>query len=166
MKNNRIFFRYLAFAIEALLLCVIQGTPKLIPEIFGSKPLLLVPMALCIAAFENEIPSLIFGAVCGVLTDISSGYIGYFAILLTIVCFFESYIFKHYLVSKFLPVMVISFVAVSILIFIYFVITFVISNVENSWVYFVNHYISRIVYTYIMVIPLFFLNKYLTKNLK
>ena len=67
MKIKLSFFRYLAYALEILIFCVLQDTPKLMPEIFGAKPLLLAALALSIAAFENKIPSLVFGALCGIL---------------------------------------------------------------------------------------------------
>ncbi|MCD8026568.1 MAG: rod shape-determining protein MreD [Clostridiales bacterium] len=167
MKVKRSFFLYLAFAIEILILYVVQGTPNLIPEILGGKPLLLIPAALTITAKEQQIPSLVFGAVCGILTDIAAnGGVGLFAILLTLICYFESHIFKTYFVSSFWSVMIISVIAIPLLICLYFLLLMLVSNVDNWQVLFVNHYISRMVYTLAAVVPLYFLNGFLYKKLR
>lgn len=162
MRINRSFFRYFAYALEILILFVVQDAPGLIPSLFGGKPLLLISAALTIAAKENRIPSLIFGAVCGALTDIASGGgIGFFAVMLTLICCFESGIFKKYIVSSFAAAMLFSAAAVIVLICLYFLIFRLIAGVGECGVLFVNHYISRIVYTFAAAIPLYFLNKFL-----
>lgn len=166
MNINRAFFRYFAYSLEILICYILQGAPKLIPEIFGSKPLLLIPIAIAIASKENEIPSLIFGAVCGVFTDIATGgSIGFFAILMTLICYFESNTLKTYFVSNFRSVLIISAITVPLIICLYFLVFTVMTGIENQTFLFVNHYISRIVYTGVMIIPFYCLNGFVYKNL-
>lgn len=166
MKIKRSFFKYLAYALEVVLLYVLQDTPNLMPQLWGGKPLLLAVLALAIAAKENQIPSMVFGAVCGVLTDISGGGIGYFGIALTLVCFLESEIFKKYLVVSFWSVLAYAFVAVAVIVGVYFVIFRLLAGIEGAGGLFVSHYISRIVYTTVCIIPLYFLNRFLYRNLE
>ena len=97
MRASRTFFRFFGYSLLLIILYVFQGSGFIIPEIFGGRPLMLISLALCIASFENTLPSVIFGALCGVL--------------------------------------------------------------------FVRHYISRILYTFAMTIPLYFLTAFLNKNL-
>ena len=166
MNRNLTFFRYFAYSILIILLLVLQSTPNLMPEIFGSKPLLLVATALCIASKEDKIPSLIFGAVCGVLTDIATGgSIGFFAFLLTLICYAEAHIFSTYFASNIISVMIVVVITVPILIFFYFLIFIAFAGVPNCWIHFANHYISRIVYTFLMIIPLHYLYGFLYRNL-
>ena len=167
MNRNLTFFRYFAYSILIILLLVLQSTPNLMPEIFGSKPLLLVATALCIASKEDKIPSIIFGAVCGMFTDIATGgNIGFFAILLTLICYAEAHIFSTYFKSSLVSVLIVGIIAIPILIFSYFLIFTVFAGVSDCWIYFVNHYISRIIYTFLMIIPLYFVHGFLYKNLK
>ena len=167
MKKHLAFFRYFAYSVEIILLIVLQSTPKLMPELFGSKPLLLVPLALVIASRENQIPSLIFGAVCGILTDaVSGGFVGYFAIILTVLCYIESYLFSSFFNTGILTVTITAAIIVPILICLYFLIFCVISGIPDCIILFVNHYISRIIYTFAMIFPLYFINLFLYKNLK
>ena len=167
MNKSLIFFRYFAYSILIILLLVLQSTPNLFPEIFGSKPLFLVTFSLCVASKEDKISSLIFGAVCGVLTDIATGgSIGFFAILLTLICYAEAHIFSTYFKSSVVSVLIVGIITVPILIFLYFLIFIAFAGISDCWTYFVNHYISRIVYTFLMIIPLYFVQNFLYKNLK
>lgn len=165
MKIKRSFFRYLAYALEVVVLYVLQDTPKLLPQLWGGKPLLLVVLAIAIAARENQIPSLVFGAVCGVLTDIGGGGIGYFGVMLTLVCFFEAEIFKKYIVPSFWTVFLYAAAAVAVLVGLYFVIFRLLAGVEGAGGLFVSHYLSRMGYTVVCVVPLYFLNRFLYRNL-
>ena len=122
--------------------------------------------ALCIASFENILPSVIFGALCGVLTDISfDGSIGYFAFALTIVCYAENFVFSKYFVPSFVTVIVFSFAAVMTVMLIYYLLFVLIAGLDSGCVLFVRHYISRILYTFAVTIPLYFLTAFLNKNL-
>lgn len=104
MRASRTFFRFFGYSLLLIILYVFQGSGFMIPEIFGGRPLMLISLALCIASFENTLPSVIFGALCGVLTDISfDGSIGYFAFALTIVCYAENFVFSKYLYRHLLP---------------------------------------------------------------
>lgn len=106
MRASKTFFRFFGYSLLLIILYVFQGSGFIIPEIFGGRPLMLISLALCIASFENTLPSVIFGALCGVLTDISfDGSIGYFAFALTIVCYAENFVFSKYLYRHLLPLL-------------------------------------------------------------
>lgn len=165
MKNIK-FYRYLAYSLEILLLFVLGSTPKLLPQLFGAVPCLLVSLALAIAVFENELPAMFFGLVCGALTDLGfSNSIGTFAIGLTIVCFIIGFCANNLVATNFLGVMVTSTVVITVLLSLHFVFVYVIKGYDNASVYFVNHYISRIVQTIICTAVLYYVNKFLHSTL-
>lgn len=166
MRVSRTFFRFFGYALLLIIFYVLQGSPFIIPEIFGGRPLILAAFALCIASFENTLPSVIFGALCGVLTDISlDGSIGYFAFALTIVCYVENFVFSRYFVPSFVTVTVFSFVSVLAVMLVYYLLFVLLSGLDSGCVLFVRHYISRIIYTFVVTIPLYFLTAFLNKNL-
>ena len=165
--RNLGFFKYFSYSLLVILLYILQATPNLMPEFFGSKPLLLLPLALAISSIEKEVPSLIFGAVCGGLTDLAAaGGIGYFSILLTLLCYFESHVFNTYFVPNIFSATVYSAIATVLSIGIYFLIFKVFSSIPDWQILFVKHYISRIVYTFVMFIPVCILVRFLYKNFK
>lgn len=165
--RNLGFFKYFSYSLLVILLYVLQATPNLMPELFGSKPLLLLPLALAISSVEKEVPSLVFGAVCGGLTDLAAGGgIGYFAIILTLICYFESHVFSTYFVPNIFSATVYSAIAAVLSIGFYFLIFKVFSGIPDWQILFVNHYISRIVYTFVMFIPVCILVRFLHKAFK
>ena len=63
---NRLI-RYLAYTLELLVLFMLQETPGLLPTIFGSRPLLVLPAVLTIALFEKELPAMIEAVIIGII---------------------------------------------------------------------------------------------------
>ncbi len=118
------------------------------PEISGGRAVLLIPAALSIAVFENDIASMIFAALCGYLADCSySGTVGFYAVCLVVICFFVSVLTHEYIQTNIFTVMCISFVAVSIIIFLQFVFYYLAAGYDYAWQFFLKHYVSRIVCT-------------------
>lgn len=167
MDKRYTVFRYLAYSLEIVLLFVLQTTPNLMPEIFGSKPLLLIPAALTISFLESEIPAMFFGLACGLCLDFGySDNVGFFTIALTISCYFISIIFRDYMVVSFLNATAFNAIFCSGLIIIYFLFSYVFAGKGDFLAYFAAHYISRILYTFVCGILLYFLNKFLFRNLR
>ena len=165
MKNMKVY-RYLAYSLEVLLLFILGTTPSILPEIYGSTPCLLVSLAITIAVFENEVPAMFFGLVCGMLTDLGySNRIGVYTVLLTIVCFILGFCANNIISINFWNVLLIAFLVSSATISLHFVFEHLIHSLSDMGSYFVNHYISRMVQTFLCVIPLFFVNKFLYSTL-
>ncbi|MBE6824458.1 MAG: rod shape-determining protein MreD [Ruminococcaceae bacterium] len=165
MKNVKVF-RYLAYAIEILLLFVLGSTPSLLPTIYGATPCLLLALSLTIAVFEPPVESMIFGIACGVLTDLGfSNSIGTFTIGLAIVCFALGFCANNFISANFLNVMITAVVVVSALLSIHFVFAILIKGYDDASSYFVNHYISRIVQTILCTAVLYFVNNFIFSTL-
>lgn len=159
--TKTVFFRRFGLGLLVLLAFVFQASTSFLPEIFGGKPLLLPALAFAIASFEDKVPSLIFGAVCGTLTDLaSSSSVGYFAILLTLLCYFESHIFSNIFVPNFFSAFVFSTASTVVLIGGYFLFFKLFASVDGWQVLFVNHYISRIIYSAAVFVPIYFVVKF------
>ncbi len=166
MKNVR-FFRYLAYSLEILVFFILGSTPSLLPQIFGATPCILVALALTIAVFESEVPAMIFGVACGVLTDLGfSNSIGTFTIALTICCFVFGFCANNIITVNFLNVMLSAAIVITALLSLNFLFTFVLKGYDNAGIYFVNHYISRIVQTIICTAVLYFVNKFIYETLR
>ncbi len=158
--------RYFAYGLEILLLFILQSTPNLLPELFGGKPLLLLPAAITIALFESEIPAMFFGLASGILLDLGYGdNIGFYTVMLAIVCFLLGWIFRDYMVVNFLNATAFTAVITAGLICLYFLLFYIFSGKSGAGYYFINHYVSKIVYTFLCGIILYFLNKGLFRSL-
>ena len=77
-----------------------------------TKPMLLVPAAICVAIGNDVMAAAVTGAVCGFLTDMACGRLfGYNAVLLTVFCVAASLIFELYLRNKFVNYLWITAIA-------------------------------------------------------
>ncbi len=162
MEKKLTVLRYISYSFEILILYILQGTPSLIPEIFGGKPVLLICVALTFAAFEKELPAMFFGLACGIMCDLGiSNTIGYFSVILTAVCYFEALLFKSVIVKNFFNTMLYCLCGCATIICFYFLIFYIFRGYGNAFYYFLNHYVSRIVYTFLCCIPVYFINKFL-----
>ena len=146
--------RYTAYAAEILLALTIQSVPYLLPTVFGEKALLLLPLALSFAVWEEELPSAVLGAVCGMAADLSfSGRVGFFSIFFVIACYILSRLMADYIKTTCLTA-VLAAAAVIVLVLSVHCIIFV-----GDTGFFVRHYAVMILYT-LAVMPLFYgLNK-------
>ncbi len=167
MERRRGFLKYFAYSLEIVILYVVSGTPGLMPEIFGSKPCLLLPMALSIAVLESETVAMSFGFVCGLLTDIGySGKVGFYTVVLTLLCFAIGYCARNFFVTNLLNASIIGVISIAVLISVHFLINVGSAEIPNAGMHFVKHYISRIIYTGVFFVPLYFLQKLLCSTMK
>ncbi len=73
------------------------------------KPVFLIPIPLFIAVNNNQYASVLTGAICGFLIDISCGKLfGYNAVLLSFFCIAASLAFELYLKGKFVNCMIMA----------------------------------------------------------
>ena len=160
------FFRYLAYVIEIIVAFALSTTPHLLPEIFGAKPVLPVCVALTAAIFEREIPAMLIGMTAGILADISyTNSIGLFTITLTVVCFIVGHAANNLIMANFLNFLLYAAVTIGALFMLYYLVRFIIPGLDDGWLYFTRHLISRMVLTWICTIPFYFLNKLIQKRL-
>ena len=160
------FFRYLAYAMEIAVVYALGNTPNLLPELFGAKPTLLICVALTAAIYEREIPAMVIGIVCGMLIDLGySNSIGIFTIALTIICFIVGFAANNLIVVNFRNFLLYSFLTVSGLFLLYFLVHFVWGGIADRWYYFVHHLLSRMVQTFLCSIIFYFLNRLIHKLL-
>lgn len=85
-KSTRQVMKWSIYALLLLACFCLQTMPASF-SILGVKPVFLIPLAVCISLFENEIGSGIFGLCTGFLWDIAAGKLfGFFGMALLICC--------------------------------------------------------------------------------
>lgn len=155
LSKGRIL-RYVLYGVEILLTWIVQETPYCLPEVFGGKAVLLIPLALSFAVFEKEIPAMVSAVVCGLLTDCSySGPIGFYVIGLVIACFAVSTAYQGYIRRSMLTVMLMAGIVIPVLLTMQFLFYYVFAGYADSGYMFLKHYVSRILYTF-AVMPVYY----------
>ena len=154
--NRSLFIRYTALTIELILCTVIQSLPWLRLELFGGSAILLLPAVITLSVFEGEIPAIIFGVAGGLLADSGySGAMGYYAIMLAIICYISSILMENYIRTNLLTTMIIGAISIPVIILGHFLFFYILAGYGNVWYYFISHYLSRIIYT-IAFLPVFY----------
>ncbi len=166
MSKSKGFFRFLAYSIEVIVIYILIGTPSLIPEVYGSKPCLLIPLAISVAIYENEIGGIVFGIICGGLTDIGFGNgLGWYAVSMAVICFFIGYFAENIIMTNLPVILIIGFISTVFTIGISFCLKILIKDIDYPWIYFLNHYLSRILYTFIFVPVFYYINRFVATTL-
>lgn len=149
--------RYLAYSLEILVLFVLQETPGLFPEIFGGRPLLLVPVAISISMFETEIASMGFAVAIGLLMDYALGAgFGFYALVLVVLCVIISKVSSTVLQVNLPTSIITAFFAVAIVVILDWLVHFVFSGYSRVGFALVNHYLPNYLYT-LLIFPLLFI---------
>ena len=153
MKRNSV--KYIIYFLEAVFGFALQETPYLMPELFGEKAVILLPLAITVSFFEDESLSVILGAFCGMLADFAfNGSIGLFSISLAIVCYVFSVLSRRYIKVSFLSALSMGCFAVILIMLMHFVLYFAFSGYNYIMQFFFMHYITRILYT-LAFVPFF-----------
>ena len=61
MADRKKWMRWGLYAVQLLLLFILQETPGLLPPLMGAKPMLILAAALTIAMVEDCVPAMAFG---------------------------------------------------------------------------------------------------------
>ncbi|MEG2053488.1 MAG: rod shape-determining protein MreD, partial [Oscillospiraceae bacterium] len=93
------------------------------------KPVLIVTICVAVALTEFEFSGAIFGAVGGMMWDISAGrQAGFFTITLMICCFFIGYSVRVFFRSNYFNIMVMTFATMFVVTALDFLFGYVIFN--------------------------------------
>ena len=167
MKKRYRVFLYIAFAIEVILLTILQQTPNLIPAIFGVRPLPVIPAVVTIAMTGQEQSGMWFGVGAGLLLDLSFGsVIGFYAILLGLFGFFCGLLSKNLIRNNFLTALLFSFVTITATLGLHFVFFYLLAGYGSNGYAFVHRYLPLMLYTFATTPVFYFLNKLLALKKK
>ena len=98
-KSLRFALKHLCYAVSMLVLFTLQTTPGLF-ELWGVKPILVVPFAVCIAALEGEFIGGLYGALAGLLCDLAGSWVFGFHAILCLCCHVAVGLAAIYLVRR------------------------------------------------------------------
>ncbi len=120
------------------------------------KPLLLLPVALCIASYAREHTAMLAGISCGLLLDITCGkLLGFNALILMFLCIGVSLLYKHYLVPRLFTFLVLTAVCAFLQGGIDFFFYYAIWDHEHVSRIFTHHIVPCCIYTIISALPVY-----------
>lgn len=163
-KRNKVL-RFVSYGIEILIFYIIQGVPQLIPEVYGGRPLLLIPIAITIASFEREVIAMAFGLACGVMLDFGVGtQIGFYTFAFTVICFFIGYIHENYFNTKLVLVMLVALIVIPVTVMGDFFFRYIVNGYGGIGYYILNHTLAVMAFTCVTVPVFYFINKAISRG--
>ncbi|WP_298483239.1 rod shape-determining protein MreD [uncultured Ruminococcus sp.] len=112
------------------------------------KPLLLIPIALCISSVSGMFISGGIGILCGLLMDISTGsLLGYHSIVLFLLCMGTSLLYDRLMQQRFLNMVFFTCAAAFLVTGFDFVFRYAIWGYENVSYLYVHHALPCLLYT-------------------
>lgn len=148
---------YLLLLILIFVYSTTQYTHSSIP-----KPLLFLPLALCISSQESEMPSAASGLVCGFFMDAACNKLfGFNALILMTLCLFTCLLFLYLLRQNIINVLMLSAGAVLIQGSLDFLFFYVIWRYEDLGFLFVRHFLPQMGLTLLMTLPMYFLVRWI-----
>lgn len=128
------------------------------------KPLLLIPLALCIASHTGEITAAAVGVIGGLLMDVACGkLLGYNAVWLVVCCVTVSLLHSYYLRDKLLNILGLTAVCTAIQGYLDFMFYYAIWGHENVSLVYMHVMLPSGIMTVICTIPICFLVRWLCR---
>ena len=128
--DKRIYVRRALFAVLIILTAAFQNTQWMFSDI---RPMLLVPLCVCIAMHEKSMGGLAFGVFCGALWDASSARgDGFFSVTLACVGYLSGVLITYFMRNNILASLVISGGACFAVNFIYWLVFVLLKNYEGA----------------------------------
>lgn len=122
------------------------------------KPLLLIPLAMCVSVYVSEIPAAAVGVVGGLLTDIACGkLLGYNAVWLVVCCVTVSLLHSYYLREKFLNILGLTAVCTVVQGYLDFMFYYAIWGHENVTLVYTHVMLPSGIMTLLCTIPIWLL---------
>lgn len=154
----------LKYALMVLLLWalyILQTTPRLF-SIYGVKPILVVPAAVCMAMFDGEMVGGIMGGLAGLLCDLGSFTIFGFNGIIVLACCATIGLLTIYLTQlRLMNALLLGFGTLLIRGVLEYFFYFQIWNLDGRSQVFLASTLPTVLYSAITIIPLYFLVRYM-----
>ncbi|MDR1628165.1 MAG: hypothetical protein LBR79_05270 [Oscillospiraceae bacterium] len=159
--------RWLIYLLEIILFYVLERNCGLIPEIFGGRPIILIPVFISIAIFEKEYVSMFFGIIIGAFLDVSiSGFIGSQTAFLFILGYILGVLFTYFIDLNFLAFFLTSLIMIPVIIGYRFLFFYIIPGFDNIPYAFLHHLVPSVVYTAVISPVIYFVNRYIAYHIR
>lgn len=157
--------KYICYLALILLADLLQNTAGLMPQIFGARCFLLIPVTIILAIGEDEIVASLLGLFAGFLWDLGSVHLGFNCIFFAVNCFIIAALINRLLRDTFITNMIICGVMIVIYCLLYWLLFIVIKNVEGAMPTIYSFYLPSGIYTAVITFVLFIILKPIKRRL-
>lgn len=158
------YFKWGIYYLLLLLFFALQTTPNLL-EIFGIKPILIVPLMVSVCMFEGIMKSAVFSMVTGLLWDVSSDkLLGFNGIIL--LCFGTIVVLLcvYYLHTKLLNSIIFCALVLLFEGLLDYVFHFAMWNIPHAITVFTTSILPTMTYSVLFAVPSYFLVRQISQQ--
>ncbi len=145
--NKKVLFRNITLIFFILLFSLLQNTSGIIPEPFGARAFLLIPLTVFIGMFERGVSGALLGAFAGIVWDISSDKDGFFGIMMLLTAFFCTLMITYLMRNNIVSALVLTALCLAINIFVFIIIFYVLSGVKGVSYFIFRFYLPSFLFT-------------------
>ena len=158
-------YRIAKWAIFIMMLMI--GTVIMRSGVFGRwQPVLLIPLAVAVSMYEDELSSCIFALFCGYMTDIAFGFLfGFSAVLLMGICVLSSLLVRNLIRVNLINFCIISAAAVLVEFFMDWFFYIFLWNVPKGEVILLRSILPTVIATLVISPALYFLTGMIERRL-
>jgi len=149
--------KWIIYSLYLIFAYVIMVTPKLM-EISAIKPLLILPLTVCIGVFEGELSGGIFAIFAGFVwgaNDVAL-FTGYYSLILFFCAVICGLFIKYFFKTKLINVVFLSSLSLILYLLTSFYFKYGMRGYEGLTVLFVKNYIPTFIYT-LLTTPFYFI---------
>ncbi len=165
-NNKPKYIRYAIYVALIVLATLLQNSNIALPEIFGARAFLLLPLSISIAMHEREIPAAVFGAISGTFWDTSSGIEGFNALVIMAMCAVCSILISHLMQNNIVTALVLNGSAIALYELLYVIVTSGFGGAGNPFRQIVLFYLPSLIYTALFIPVFFYVVKYVYESHK
>lgn len=154
--NKEEIIRRVIFALLILFTAVLQNTDGLFPKIYNCRAMLLIPLTVCIAMFENDMGGMMFGLIAGVVWDFyGANTDGFYAVILVAAGYACSFLIARYMRNNFVTAVFYSTVVSFLCATLYFLLFVLPAAGAGAGELYLKFYLAGVLYT-VALTPLYY----------
>ncbi|MBQ6601378.1 MAG: hypothetical protein IIX36_07010 [Clostridia bacterium] len=162
--NKKLYIRRALFIVLTVLTAAFQHTDAAVPDFFGAKAMLLIPLCVSIAMFEKSMGGLTFGVICGALWDSASAAgDGFFSVTLAVAGFLAGVAITYLMRNNIFSALILSGVSTLAVNTAYWVIFVLMKGYEGAWSLLSQFYLPSAFYSVLFTFIYYYLVRFIVQ---
>ena len=165
-ETKRKIFKWAVDLALIFLISIVQMTPHFLPAIFNARPVLLIPLVVCIAMFEGDALGIACGILGGLFWDaIGSRLIGFNSILMLLFAFACAMLIEHLMSRRLVTGMLFCAGALVLWQLADWLCFHVLPGYGSAGITLLTTGLPVVAYSFVFVFPFYFLVRWMSRKL-
>lgn len=154
-ENREEILRRTVFTVLIIFTAILQNTNGLFPKIHNAPAMLLIPLTVCIAMFENDVGGMVLGLISGIVWDFYGAHTGFYAFILVAAGYACSFLIARYMRNNFVTAIVFTAVVSFVCATLYWLIFVLVLGGDGAGRLYFGFYLVSALYTTLLT-PIYY----------